>query len=38
MTNIAIVFAGGVGQRLKNEHSVPKQFLKISERKKDIFL
>lgn len=30
MTNIAIVFAGGVGQRLKNEHSVPKQFLKIN--------
>ena len=28
--NIAVIFAGGVGQRLKNEmYSVPKQFLKI---------
>ena len=28
--NIAIIFAGGVGQRLSNgENSLPKQFLKI---------
>lgn len=31
--NIAIIFAGGVGQRMKNEkHSVPKQFLKINDK------
>lgn len=28
--NIAIIFAGGVGQRLKNESNTPKQFLKIN--------
>ena len=28
--NIAIIFAGGVGQRLKNESDTPKQFLKIN--------
>ena len=33
MTNIAIIFAGGVGQRLSNgENSVPKQFLKINDK------
>ena len=32
MTNIAIIFAGGTGQRLNNgENSIPKQFLKINE-------
>ena len=30
--NIAIIFAGGVGQRLKNESDIPKQFLKINEK------
>ena len=31
--NIAIIFAGGVGQRLSNgENSLPKQFLKINEK------
>lgn len=31
--NIAIIFAGGVGQRLKNEkNTIPKQFLKINEK------
>lgn len=31
--NIAIIFAGGTGQRLKNESStVPKQFLKINDK------
>ena len=29
---IAIIFAGGVGQRLKNESDIPKQFLKINEK------
>lgn len=28
--NIAIIFAGGVGQRLKHKTSTPKQFLKIN--------
>ena len=33
MTNIAIIFAGGVGQRLSNgENSLPKQFLKINDK------
>lgn len=33
MTNIAIIFAGGTGQRLNNgENSIPKQFLKINEK------
>ena len=33
MTNIAIVFAGGTGQRMKaNVDSLPKQFLKINEK------
>lgn len=31
--NIAIVFAGGIGQRLSNgENSIPKQFLKINDK------
>lgn len=30
MTNIAVIFAGGVGQRLKHKDSIPKQFLKIN--------
>ena len=30
MSNIAIIFAGGVGQRLKHKTSTPKQFLKIN--------
>lgn len=30
MANIALIFAGGVGQRLKNKNSIPKQFLKIN--------
>lgn len=30
MANIALIFAGGVGQRLKNKNSTPKQFLKIN--------
>lgn len=31
--NIAIIFAGGIGQRLKNEeNSTPKQFLKINDK------
>ncbi len=29
-TNIAIIFAGGIGQRLNAENSTPKQFLKIN--------
>lgn len=29
-TNIAIIFAGGIGQRLNGENSTPKQFLKIN--------
>lgn len=29
-SNIAIIFAGGVGQRLNGEKSIPKQFLKIN--------
>ncbi len=33
MTNIAIIFAGGIGQRLNNgENSIPKQFLKINDK------
>jgi len=33
MTNIAIIFAGGVGKRLNNgENRLPKQFLKINEK------
>lgn len=33
MTNIAIIFAGGIGQRLSNgENSLPKQFLKINDK------
>lgn len=33
MTNIAIIFAGGTGQRLSNgENSIPKQFLKINDK------
>lgn len=33
MTNIAIIFAGGTGQRLNNqENSMPKQFLKINDK------
>ena len=33
MTNIAIIFAGGVGKRLNNEqNSTPKQFLKINDK------
>lgn len=33
MTNIAIIFAGGTGQRMKaNVDSLPKQFLKINEK------
>ena len=33
MTNIAIIFAGGVGKRLNNgESSIPKQFLKINDK------
>ena len=27
--NIAIIFAGGVGQRLNNKDNIPKQFLKV---------
>ena len=30
MANIALIFAGGDGQRLKNKNSIPKQFLKIN--------
>ena len=31
--NIAIIFAGGLGQRLNNgENSTPKQFLKINDK------
>ncbi len=30
MANVAIIFAGGVGQRLQNKSSIPKQFLKIN--------
>lgn len=33
MTNIAIIFAGGTGQRLSSgENSIPKQFLKINDK------
>lgn len=33
MTNIAIIFAGGVGKRLNdNENATPKQFLKINDK------
>jgi 2-C-methyl-D-erythritol 4-phosphate cytidylyltransferase len=33
MTNIAVIFAGGTGQRMKaKEDSLPKQFLKINEK------
>lgn len=33
MTNIAIIFAGGTGQRLNNsENAIPKQFLKINDK------
>ncbi|MCQ2754970.1 MAG: 2-C-methyl-D-erythritol 4-phosphate cytidylyltransferase [bacterium] len=32
MTNIAIIFAGGVGQRLNGTDSIPKQFLKINDK------
>lgn len=33
MTNIAIIFAGGTGQRLSNgENTIPKQFLKINDK------
>ena len=30
--NIAIIFAGGVGQRLNGEDSLPKQFLKVNDK------
>ncbi len=30
MTNIAIIFAGGVGQRLNNQDNIPKQFILIN--------
>lgn len=32
MSNIAIIFAGGIGQRLNSGDSVPKQFLKINDK------
>ena len=32
MSNIAIIFAGGTGQRLNSGDSVPKQFLKINDK------
>ncbi len=30
MSNIAIIFAGGVGQRLNNKDNIPKQFLNVN--------
>ena len=32
MANIAIIFAGGVGQRLNNKDNIPKQFLNINDK------